>query len=584
MNRIHIFHGYLCVVDYINSGSAPTSVLVHWGKGMIGTQIGSYRIDQKLGEGGMGTVYRATEINLERTVAIKVLNSDLAGKPAIVERFRAEARAQANLNHPNVATLYAFMLEHGNAMMVMEFVDGENFQQMVNRRGAIPSSEAVPLFKQALAGIGAAHEMGIVHRDVKPANIMLNRRGVVKVMDFGIAKVVGERGLTRTGVQLGTVFYMSPEQVKGTTADVRSDIYALGVTLYELLTAHVPFNAASEYDVLTDHVHTAPPLPSTHNANIPKGIERIVLKALEKKPDDRFQTVAEFSNALDHPEAWESFMPKSAMIELPSMAPTMEIEVRGPGHSSDATRAVPPPGTQTTLPPPPSPSFWTPVRTGIATFMAILILGIGSFAFVTRNSSSTPPPSPTKPAASTTVPPSTTTAAHTSTPAELPPPPPLAPLPDTTQPSSPNMEPEHLVIPAKTEIHIRLTAPIEASAANENEVFPVNLSEGITVDGKSVAPPQSEAHIVLTKVGGSKKSPKVQFQLSSINVAGKIYKVRSDTFEFTGAKGKRMGKLSGLGSAVGSMVGGKHNDASIELPGDTEMLFVLKTPVPVTLQ
>jgi hypothetical protein len=146
------------------------------------------------------------------------------------------------------------------------------------------------------------------------------------------------------------------------------------------------------------------------------------------------------------------------------------------------------------------------------------------------------------------------------------------------------MEPEHLVIPAKTEIHIRLTAPIEASAANENEVFPVNLSEGITVDGKSVAPPQSEAHIVLTKVGGSKKSPKVQFQLSSINVAGKIYKVRSDTFEFTGAKGKRMGKLSGLGSAVGSMVGGKHNDASIELPGDTEMLFVLKTPVPVTLQ
>src|SRR5277367_425020 len=137
---------------------------------MIGTQIGSYRIEQKLGEGGMGTVYRATEINLDRTVAIKVLNSDLAGKPAIVGRFRAEAKAQANLNHPNVAILYAFLTEHENAMMVMEYVDGENFQQIVNRRGALPAADAVSIFKQALCGVGAAHEIGIVHRDIKPAN------------------------------------------------------------------------------------------------------------------------------------------------------------------------------------------------------------------------------------------------------------------------------------------------------------------------------------------------------------------------------------------------------------------------------
>jgi serine/threonine-protein kinase len=546
---------------------------------MIGTQIGSYRIDEKLGEGGMGTVYRATEINLERTVAIKVLNHDLAGKPAIVERFRSEAKAQANLNHPNVAILYAFLLEHGNAMMVMEYVDGENFQQMVNRRGAIPSDEVVSLFKQALAGIGAAHEMGIVHRDVKPANIMLNRRGVVKVMDFGIAKVVGERGLTRTGVQLGTVFYMSPEQVKGKTADARSDIYALGVTLYELLTAHVPFNAASEYDVLTDHVNSAPPLPSTHNANIPKGIESIVLKALEKKPEDRFQTVAEFSEALDHPEAWESFVPKSAMVELPGMAPTMEIDVAGHRHSGEATRAVPRPAPQVTLPPPPPPSFWTPIRTGVAAFLCILILGIGGFAIFTHSSSSMVKQPTKAPVSVTKTSPSV---------AEPPPPPPLSPMPETeTQApaaSVPKRELEHLVIPAKTPVYIHLKAPIEASSANENEVFPVGLNESIVVEGKSVAAADSEAHIVLTKVGGSKKSPKVQFQLSSINVAGKIYKVRSDTYEFTGARqGKRVGKFSGLGNAVGSLVGGKHNDASIELPSDTEMVFILKTPVPVTL-
>jgi serine/threonine protein kinase len=546
---------------------------------MIGAQIGGYRIDEKLGEGGMGTVYRATELNLERTVAIKVLNSDLAQKPAILERFRVEAKAQANLNHPNVATLYAFLTEQGNAMMVMEFVAGENFQQLVNRRGPLPAPEAAPLFKQALAGIGAAHEMGIVHRDIKPANIMLNQRGVVKVMDFGIAKVVGDRGLTRTGVQLGTVYYMSPEQVKGQNADARSDIYALGVTLYELLTAHVPFNAASEYDVLTDHVHTAPPLPSTHNAHIPKGVENIVLKALEKKPEDRFQTVQEFANALDHPEDWEAFVPKSSMVMSPSMAPTAEIS-SGPWRSDAPTQSVERPGMQTTLPPPSPPVLWTPVRTGIAAFVAILALGTGGFFFLNRNLRSTVPP--TKPAASTStaVPP---VARQTVSP------PTLAPLPESVSQQTPVQAPpktesEHFVIPAKTEVHVRLTAAIDSSSANEGEVFPVALSAPIDVGEKTIPTKDSEAQIVLTKAAGSKKSPKVQFQLSSINVSGKIYKVRSDTFEFNGSThGKRAGKFAGIGNAVGSLVGGKHGDASLELPVDTEMIFKLKAPIDVTL-
>jgi serine/threonine protein kinase len=533
---------------------------------MIGTKVGTYRIEEKLGEGGMGTVYRATEINLERAVAIKVLNRDLAAKPAIVERFRAEAKAQANLNHPNVATLYAFLLEKDNAMMVMEFVDGDNFQQMVNSRGAIPSEEAIPLFKQALAGVGAAHEMGIVHRDIKPANIMLNSRGVVKVMDFGIAKVMGERGLTRTGVQLGTVFYMSPEQVRGQTADIRSDIYALGVTLYELLTAHVPFNAASEYDVLTDHVNTAPPLPSTHNAQIPKGIESIVLKALEKRPEDRFQSVAEFAEALDHPEAWESFVPESAMIVLPSMAPTMEIPVR-PENPNDVTRAVPRPSAQATLPPPSPSSFWTPIRIGVAAFLAIVTLGIGGFELFKPNF--TPPLSP-KPSVAVATPPS---------------PQPETKQVETSAPVVPLRDPEHLTIPAKTEVRIRLTADIEASVTNENQVFPVVFMEPLKVEGKTVAPNGSVAQIVLTKVAGSKKTPKVQFQLASIQISGKTYKVKSDTFEFKDStEGKRAGKLSGIGNAVGSIVGGKHNDASIELPADTEMVFTLKAPVLITLQ
>ncbi|HEX4228680.1 MAG TPA: protein kinase [Bryobacteraceae bacterium] len=281
---------------------------------MVGTVIGGYRIESKIGEGGMGTVYRAIETNLERRVAIKVLNADLARNAAIAERFRSEARAQANLNHTNIAVLYAFVVQENLAMMVMEFVEGENFQQMIERRGLIPSNEAIPWFKQALLGVGAAHRMGIIHRDIKPSNLMLNTHGIVKVMDFGIAKVVGERGLTRTGSQVGTVYYMSPEQIKGDRVDVRSDIYSLGVTLYEMLTAHVPFASNTDFRVLTDHVQTPPPLPSTFYPYIPKGIENIVLRALEKNAEDRFQSVEEFGSALEHPELWESYVSKFAQV------------------------------------------------------------------------------------------------------------------------------------------------------------------------------------------------------------------------------------------------------------------------------
>jgi serine/threonine protein kinase len=543
---------------------------------MIGTQVGSYRIEEKLGEGGMGTVYRATEINLDRTVAIKVLNHDLTGKASIVDRFRAEAKAQANLNHHNVAILYAFLEEHENAMMVMEFVDGENLQQLVVHRGAIPAEEAIPLFKQALAGIGAAHDMGIVHRDIKPANIMINSRGVVKVMDFGIAKVVGERGLTRTGVQLGTVYYMSPEQVKGKVADPRSDIYALGVTLYEILTGHVPFDAASEFDVLTDHVHTAPPPPTTRNAGISKGIEGVVLKALEKKPEDRFQNVTEFAQALDHPEAWADYVSASNSAESSGTAATMELNVGGALGVTQAYTRLSERAPDLTRPPPEArraKSFWTPLRTGLAAFAVILLLGLGALVVFMPSA----PPKTVVAARHAPAAPAVGTAPAT---------PPVEPV--TSPPDAPSSvdkkPPEHIVIPAKTAVHVHLASAIMASAANENEVFPVVLDQSLLVQGKEVLPKGGTALIVLTKTAGSKKSPKVQFQLSSIRVSGKTYKVKSDTFEFNNStKGKRAGKLSGIGSAMGALVGGKRNDAEIELPTETEMMFTLKAPVTVNV-
>ena len=149
---------------------------------MTGTQIGNYKILEKLGEGGMGVVYKAVDVNLDRTVAVKALNTELTGNPELEQRFRAEAKAQANLNHTNLATLYALLIEEGRPWMVMEYIEGETFEQMVLRRGPIPGTEAVPLFRQALLGVGYAHRMGVVHRDIKPSNIMLNKQGIVKVI------------------------------------------------------------------------------------------------------------------------------------------------------------------------------------------------------------------------------------------------------------------------------------------------------------------------------------------------------------------------------------------------------------------
>jgi len=304
---------------------------------MIGTEIASYRILEKLGQGGMGVVYKAVDTGLDRMVAMKVLNPDLSKNPELVERFRAEARAQANLNHTNLATLYAFMVHQGTAIMVMEFVEGETFAQIIRRRGPIPEVEAIPLFRQALLGIGYAHRAGILHRDIKPSNLMLNKNGLVKVMDFGIAKVIGARGMTRTGTQLGTLAYMSPEQIQNRNVDIRSDVYELGITLYEMLTGHLPFESDSEFQIMQDHVYTPPPPPSKYYPYINKGVENVILKSIEKNSDARFQTVEQFGAALEHPDSL-AYTPSVA----PADAPTASIGRSTLSHPHLSVSAVPP--------------------------------------------------------------------------------------------------------------------------------------------------------------------------------------------------------------------------------------------------
>ena len=320
---------------------------------MIDRKIASYRIVEKLGEGGMGVVYKAVDESLDRTVAIKALSPELSRDTELVARFRTEAKAQAHLNHTNIATLYSFLAQEDDCFMVMEFVEGESFDQMIRRRGPIPYEEAIPLFKQALLGVGFAHRVGIIHRDIKPGNMMVNRSGIVKVMDFGIAKVIGGRRLTRTGTQMGTVYYMSPEQIRGAVVDIRSDIYALGVMLYEMLTGHLPFEGETDFQIMSDHVNTPPPSPSRFYPYLPKGVENAVLKALEKDPNGRFQSVEEFGAALEHPEAFAAGI-------APAVAPAACLR---PTVIEAGAVAVPAfrPGTPPQTPPPATPAYGAPV-------------------------------------------------------------------------------------------------------------------------------------------------------------------------------------------------------------------------------
>ncbi len=283
---------------------------------LTGRVIGNYRIVERLGEGGMGKVYRAVDVMVEREVALKALKPEIATQAGVIDRFRSEAVLLAKLNHPAIAQLYTFFKDGPDFYMVMEYVAGETLESVIRGAGAIPWQRALGYALEILEGIGHAHALGILHRDLKPANIVLTPAGKAKIMDFGIARALGAARMTREGRVIGTLEYLAPERIQGQPADVRSDLYSVGVLLYEMLAGRLPFQATSEYELLTAHVQQMPPSPRDLKIDIPPAVEAAVMKALAKDPADRYPDAEAFAAAL---RAFEAGVKETRLAEAPPM-------------------------------------------------------------------------------------------------------------------------------------------------------------------------------------------------------------------------------------------------------------------------
>jgi hypothetical protein len=271
---------------------------------MIGREIGGrYRLTAPLGEGGMSTLWRAVDQQLDREVAVKILRPQYSADPGFAARFRQEARAVASLAHPNIVSVYDYGTDPDGAtqFIVMQLVEGRDLAAILKERGRISTDDAVQVAIAVASALEAAHRRGIVHRDVKPGNILITDDGDVKVTDFGIARAVSEASMTVTGTTLGSVHYFSPEQARGDEVTGRSDVYALGIVLYEMLTGHRPFEGDSAAGVALKRLTENPPRPMVAGQPLPPGLEAILRRALEREPEKRFPDAGSFAEAL---RAW----------------------------------------------------------------------------------------------------------------------------------------------------------------------------------------------------------------------------------------------------------------------------------------
>lgn len=266
---------------------------------LTGVVIDNYKIESTLGKGGMGVVYKGYDIKLDRYVAIKLMSAKMFENERNIERFKREAKNQAKLLHPNIVTVYGF-IEYSDLLgIVMEYVEGDSLEKVIYKQKSFSLYDTVYVLRQIFNGMTLAHAKGFIHRDIKPSNIIFNSEGVCKIMDFGISKSSGDARFTKTGSKLGTVYYMSPEQIRGEEVTHLSDIYSLGCTMYEMLTGEPPFYYKSEYEIMDAHCNKEPKPVSQIIPGMPVFVDEIIAKAMEKNPGDRYPSCEDFNKALD---------------------------------------------------------------------------------------------------------------------------------------------------------------------------------------------------------------------------------------------------------------------------------------------
>jgi serine/threonine-protein kinase len=297
-----------------------------------------YRLERRLGVGGMSTVQLAFDTRLERYVAVKLLAEHLAEDASFVARFRREALAAARLVHPNIVQVFDFGLDDETArnFIVMEHVDGHSCAEILRDEGALPPEEAVGILSQACRGLDYAHRNGVVHRDVKPGNLLRSHEGVVKLADFGIAKAAEDSEITKAGSVLGTAAYLSPEQARGEKAGPPADLYALGVVSYQLLTGRLPYEAASLTDLARMQEASPPQSPSDVSPNVPRALGEAVMRALHPLPEGRYEGALEMSDALENGLRGVAPDPTDATAALDTTSATRML-----GDRTGATRAEP---------------------------------------------------------------------------------------------------------------------------------------------------------------------------------------------------------------------------------------------------
>ena len=289
----------------------------------IGDILGDYQVTGVLGRGGMGKVFRVRSLITGREEAMKVVLPDLDDDPTLADRFLREIKVHASLQHPNIAALYTALRIDDRLVMILELVEGVSLEEML-RRGRVEVPAAVHYVTQVLEALAFAHERGVIHRDIKPANILIAADGSVKLTDFGIAKSIGVQRLTGTGLAVGTIAYMSPEQIRSGQADARSDIYSVGLTCYEAVTGRRPIQGDTEHALMSAQLSLIPPNPAMVNPLVPAAISAAIMRALAKDPAERFHTALEFRAALqDRSQA--AVTPSATALAAPELA---DLEAR----------------------------------------------------------------------------------------------------------------------------------------------------------------------------------------------------------------------------------------------------------------